>query len=143
MRKTRIPEKQITRTVMLHCIADCVETYATDLKKENIVELSSKIRVEANRYEDDFVALSDLFTERVSALNYNKEQMLTVLCFLIYEEAKKIRAAFISEKPNTEYAQFHIAKEIYKSCVGNFISVEMYKKVREIVLDMRKNNFVY
>ena len=143
MRKTRIPEKQITRTVMLHCIADCVETYATDLKKENIVELSAKIRVEANRYEDDFVALSDLFTERVSALNYNKEQMLTVLCFLIYDEAKKIRTAFISEKPNTEYVQLPIAKEIYKCCIGNFLSLEMYKKVRDIVIDMRKNNFKY
>jgi len=143
MRNTNIPEKQITRTVMLHCIADCMETYATDLKKQKIVDLAASIRVEANRYEDEFVALSDLFTERVKSLNYDKSQMLTVLCFLIYEEAKKIRAAFISEKPNTEYTQLPIAKEIYKSCVGNFLSLEMYEKVREIVLDMRQNNFVY
>ena len=81
MSKTNIPEKQITRTVMLHCIADCMETYATDLKKQKIVDLAASIRVEANRYEDEFVALSDLFTERVKSLNYDKSQMLTVLCF--------------------------------------------------------------
>ena len=140
--KLKFNNKHITLVVITHSIADCIESYATDYKLTDLVELSSEIREKANRYGNDFVELSEYFEQQVSNLGYNKRQMLPVLCYILHREAKKIRDYFLNENPRKEYTQMETAIVIRDYFKGEFISKEMISKVSDIILEIRKNHFI-
>lgn len=67
--KYKTSKSQITRVVVMHCLADCIETYATDLKLQQLVDLCAEIRKEGNRYGDDFVEVADYMKWDIDNLN--------------------------------------------------------------------------
>ena len=140
--KQKLPRKQITRVVLLHCIADCIESYAVDLKMNDLVQKARNIRVEADRYGDPFSDLAELFIERVKGLNYNKRDTLVALSSVLCEQARKVRIDFISVNPRSEYIQLPMAIEIRNLFNGDFCSPVLTKKINDIIIDMRTNNFV-
>lgn len=135
-------ENQITLVVTTHALADCIESYATDMKMRELVELSKKIRAEADRYGDEFSNLSDYLKERLDNLKYNKSQLLPVLCFILHRECKKIKSYFQNDNPLSEYTQMAIANEIKKYSENVFLSKEMITEVSSVLMDLRLNNFV-
>ena len=137
----KVSDNQVTLVVTTHALADCIESIAADLKMQDLVELSGQIRIEANRYGDDFSNLSEYLLERIKDLGYNKYQILPVMCFLLHRECKKIEDNFKREKPLSDYIQIDQAKAIKKYSEKDFMSREMIAAVSAILMDVRKNNF--
>lgn len=123
----------------MHALADCIETYATDLGLHEIVDMVIEIRKHGNRYGDDFVDIADYMKWDIDNLNYNTRQMLPALCTVLYSEAKKVDADFLRE--NKEYTQLIIAKKINDYFKGEFISKAMIDSIKKVVIDIRINNF--
>lgn len=140
-KKYRTSKKQITRVVVMHALADCIETYATDFKLNDLVALCSEIRVQGNRYGNDFVEISDYMKLEIDNLNYNIRQLLPELCHALYLEAVKIQIEFIKENPLKEYTQIEIAKKIRDYFNGEFISKTMLNDIKKLIIDIRENNF--
>ena len=83
----KFKEKHITLVVIVHCLADCIESYAVDLWLDDLMELAFDIRKEANRYGEQFSDLSDMMKEQLDGLNANKQQLLTAMCFVIHRKS--------------------------------------------------------
>lgn len=137
----RFNTKQIKRVVTFHALADCIEFYATELKEDRLIELSKSIRIEANRYGEEFSDLADLMLDKLEALNYNHKQLTIAMCHVLFYEAKKIRQGFISENALSEFTQFPIAIEILDYFRGHFVNKQLIKQVQSIVNEIKENNF--
>lgn len=66
---------------------------------------------------------------------------MPVLCLALYSECVKIQSDFIKENPLKEYTQIETAKKIRDYFKGEFMSKEMINKVKELIIDIRTNNF--
>lgn len=137
--KYKTSKAQITRVVVMHSLADCIETYATDLNLRPLVDLCAEIRKEGNRYGDEFVNISEYLEFRISEYNYNIQELLPVLCFALYCESVKIQSDFLRE--NKEYIQMETAKKIRDYFKGEFMSKEMISNIKNLIIDIRQNNF--
>lgn len=139
----KFKEKHITLLVVVHCLADCIESYAVDLRLYDLTELAIDIRKEANRYGDSFSDLSDLMKEYLDGLNINKQQLLTAMCFVIHREGMKLRRYFLHENPRKIYIQEPTLIEIKNYFNGYFVSKSHIEEISKIILKMRKENFIY
>jgi ferredoxin-thioredoxin reductase catalytic subunit len=139
----KFKEKHITLVVVVHCLADCIESYAVDLWLDDLMELAIDIRKEANRYGEQFSDLSDFMKEQLDGLNVNKQQLLTAMCFVIHREGMKLRQYFLHENPRKIYIQEPTLIEIKNYFKGYFVSKSHIEEVSKIILKMRKENFIY
>ena len=139
----KFKEKHITLVVIVHCLADCIESYAVDLWLDDLMELAFDIRKEANRYGEQFSDLSDMMKEQLDGLNANKQQLLTAMCFVIHREGMKLRQYFFNEDPRKEYTQVETLIKIKNYFNGYFVSKSHIEEISKIILKMRKENFIY
>lgn len=134
-----IKAKRLRQGLIISLLASEIEGIAVDLKKDKVRDLAIKVRtIIDSETALAFATLSDMFNAELENLNYNKAQILPVLCKEIYRQGNELNLLNLSLRIGN-FAFHNECLELRQLTCGDFISKSIERDLKELIIYFKEN----